>query len=244
MLVAGALLVAAFIRWEAKASEPMIPISFFRSRAFAAGNIAIFAVMGSLFAEVYFFAQLLQTGMGYDALGAGIRLVPWTATFLVVGPLAGMLADRVGERPLMVIGMVIQAAGAIWIGVIASTDLAYSHLVVAMVFAGIGLSLALPSAQASVLGSVSQEAVGKAAGTNTMMRELGGVFGIAVAVAVFAAVGSYASPQTFVDGFGPAIGVAAALAAVAAIAGGFLPSRRQARELIGGPTAVPAFETK
>ena len=75
-----------------------------------------------------------------------------------------------------------------------------------MVFAGIGLSLALPSAQASVLGAVSQEAVGKAAGTNTMMRELGGVFGIAVAVAIFAEAGSYVSPQAFVDGLGPALG--------------------------------------
>jgi hypothetical protein len=144
----------------------------------------------------------------------------------------------------MVTGMLIQAAGAIWIALIAGPDLAYSRLVVAMVFAGIGLSLALPSAQASVLGAVSQEAVGKAAGTNTMMRELGGVFGIAVAVAVFAAAGSYVSPQAFVDGFDPAIGVAAGLAAVAAVAGGLLPGRRQARELIGGPTPIPAFETE
>jgi EmrB/QacA subfamily drug resistance transporter len=240
-LLAGGLLVAAFIAWEARAPEPMIPISFFRSRAFAAGNLAIFAVMGSLFAEVYFFSQLLQTGMGYDALGAGLRLVPWTATFLVVGPIAGMLADRIGERPLMVTGMVIQAAGAIWIGLIASPDLAYSQLVVAMVFAGIGLSMALPAAQASVLGAVSQEAVGKAAGTNTMMRELGGVFGIAVAVAVFAAAGSYVSPQAFVDGFGPALAVAAGLAAVAAIAGSFLPGRNQPAELISVTTTAPAL---
>ena len=236
--------MAAFIAWEARASEPMIPISFFRSRAFAAGNVAIFAVMGSLFAEVYFFSQLLQTGMGYDALGAGLRLVPWTATFLVVGPIAGMLADRIGERPLMVTGMVIQAAGAIWIGLIASPDLAYSRLVVAMVFAGIGLSMALPAAQASVLGAVSQEAVGKAAGTNTMMRELGGVFGIAIAVAVFAAAGSYASPQAFVDGFGPALVVAAGLAAVAAIAGSFLPGRNQPAELISVTTTAPALEAE
>jgi MFS family permease len=244
MLVAGGLLVAGFIAWEARASEPMIPISFFRSRAFAAGNVAIFAVMGSLFAEVYFFSQLLQTGMGYDALGAGLRLAPWTATFLVVGPIAGMLADRIGERPLMVTGMVIQAAGAIWIGLIASPDLAYSQLVVAMVFAGIGLSMALPAAQASVLGAVSEEAVGKAAGTNTMMRELGGVFGIAVAVAVFAAAGSYVSPQAFVDGFGPALAVAAGLAAVAAIAGSFLPGHNQPAELISVTTTAPALEAE
>ena len=246
-LLAGALLAAAFVAWERRTEEPMIPISFFRSRAFAAGNLAIFTVLGSLFAEVYFFSQLLQNAMGYDALGAGLRLIPWTGTFLVVGPVAGALTDRIGERPLMVSGLLIQAGAAIWIALIASPDMAYSQLVVPMVIAGVGISMALPSAQNSVLGSVSEDAVGKAAGTNTVMRELGGVFGIAVSVAVFAAAGSYATPQTFVDGFGPAIGVAAALAVVGAIAGTFLPAHGQETELIGSkPTATttPALETE
>jgi EmrB/QacA subfamily drug resistance transporter len=243
-LLIGALLVAAFIAWERRAADPMIPISFFRSRAFAAGNLAIFTVLGSLFAEVYFFSQLLQTAMGYDALGAGLRLIPWTGTFLLVGPIAGALTDRIGERPLMVSGLLIQAAGAIWIALIASPDLAYSQLVVPMVVAGVGISMALPSAQNSVLASVSDDAVGKAAGTNSVMRELGGVFGIAVAVAVFAAAGSYASPQAFIDGFGPAIAVAAALAVVGAIAGTFLPAHGQETELSTVATTTPALETE
>jgi EmrB/QacA subfamily drug resistance transporter len=240
-LAAGVLLLAAFVAWERRAAEPMIPISFFRSRAFAAGNTAIFFVLASLFADVYFFSQLLQTGMGFDALGAGLRLVPWTGTFLVVGPIAGAMADRIGERPLMVAGLLIQAAGTIWIALIASPALAYSQLVVPMVVAGVGISLALPAAQNSVLGSVSDDAVGKAAGTNSVMRELGGVFGIAVAVAVFAAAGSYASPQEFVDGFGPAAGVAAALAVMGAVAGSLLPSHNQPANLI---TATPALEAE
>jgi EmrB/QacA subfamily drug resistance transporter len=238
-LAAGVLLVVAFIAWERRASEPMIPMSFFRSRAFSAGNLAIFAVFGSLFAEVYFFSQLLQTAMGYDALGAGLRLMPWTGTFLLVGPIAGALTDRIGERPLMVTGLLIQAAGTIWIALIASPDMSYSELVVPMVVAGVGISMAIPSAQNSVLGSVSEEAVGKAAGTNSVMRELGGVFGIAVAVAVFAGAGSYASPQAFTDGFAPAIGVAAALALVGAVAGSFLPGHNQDVELV---TATPVAE--
>jgi EmrB/QacA subfamily drug resistance transporter len=237
-LAAGVLLVAAFIAWERRASEPMIPMSFFRARAFSAGNLAIFAVFGSLFAEVYFFSQLLQTGMGYDALGAGLRLMPWTGTFLVIGPIAGALTDRIGERPLMVTGLLIQAAGTIWIALIAGPDLSYSELVVPMVVAGVGISMAIPAAQNSVLGSVAEEAVGKAAGTNSVMRELGGVFGIAVAVAVFAGAGSYASPQAFTDGFVPAVGVAAALALVGAIAGSFLPGHGQQIELTAA--TVPA----
>ena len=238
-LAAGVLLVVAFIAWERRASEPMIPMSFFRSRAFSAGNLAIFAVFGSLFAEVYFFSQLLQNAMGYDALGAGLRLMPWTGTFLLVGPVAGALTDRIGERPLMVTGLLIQAAGTTWIALIASPDMSYSELVIPMVIAGVGISMAIPSAQNSVLGSVSEEAVGKAAGTNSVMRELGGVFGIAVAVAVFAGAGSYASPQAFTDGFAPAIGVAAALALIGAVAGSFLPAHNQDVELI---TATPVAE--
>ena len=241
-LVAGALLVAGFIAYERRASEPMIPMSFFRSRAFSAGNVAIFFVFASLLAEVYFFSQLLQSGMGFDALGAGLRLMPWTATFLLVGPVAGAMADRIGERPLMVGGLLIQAAGTIWIALIASPDLAYSELVIPLIVAGVGISMAIPSAQNSVLGSMAQDAVGKAAGTNSVMRELGGVFGIAVAVAVFAAAGSYVSAQAFVDGFGPAIGVSAGLALLGAIAGSLLPGHGQETELVSGTATAPALE--
>jgi EmrB/QacA subfamily drug resistance transporter len=244
-LAAGALLIAAFVTYERRAEDPMIPISFFRSRAFSAGNLAIFTVFGSLFAEVYFFSQFLQTGLGYDVLGAGLRLMPWTGTFLLVGPIAGAMADRIGERPLMVTGLLIQAAATTWIALQASADMSYGEFIVPVIVAGIGISMAIPSAQNSVLGSVAQEAVGKAAGTNSVMRELGGVFGIAIAVAVFAGAGSYATPQTFVDGFGPAAGVAAALALIGAVAGSFLPGHDSEAELItAAPAPAPALETE
>jgi EmrB/QacA subfamily drug resistance transporter len=235
-LAGGVLLVAAFVSWERRAKDPMIPMEFFRSRGFSAGNLAIFMVFASLLSEVFFFSQFLQTGLGYSALGAGLRLVPWTATFLVVGPIAGAMVDRIGERPLMVTGLLLQAAGTIWIALIASPDMSYGEFVIPLVIAGIGVSMAIPSAQNSVLGSVAQEAVGKAAGTNSVMRELGGVFGIAITVAVFAALGGYASSQAFVDGFGPAAGVSAGLALIGALAGSFLPGRRQPVE----PVAAPA----
>ena len=98
------LLVAAFVAWELRAREPMLPMRFFRSRAFSAGNAAIFFTFASLFAAVFFYAQLLQTVLGYGPLDAGLRLLPWTATFMTVAPIAGAMADRIGERPLMVGG--------------------------------------------------------------------------------------------------------------------------------------------
>jgi EmrB/QacA subfamily drug resistance transporter len=222
----GALLIAAFVAWELRTSEPMLPMSFFRSRAFSAGNAAIFLTFASLFSAVFFYAQLLQTGLGYDALGAGLRLMPWTATFITVAPVVGALVDRVGERPFMVAGLTLQATGLAWLALIAEPGMAYSQMLAPFIVGGVGVSMAIPAAQNSVLGTMAEGQLGKAAGANSMMRELGGVFGIAVVVAVFAGAGSFASPQAFTDGFEPAILVAAGLALVGAIAGLALPGRR------------------
>jgi EmrB/QacA subfamily drug resistance transporter len=241
-LVAGTLLVAAFVVWEQRAREPTLPMRFFRSRAFSAGNAAIFFTFASLFGAVFFFAQLLQNALGYGPLDAGLRLIPWTATFMTVAPIAGTLADRFGERPFMVGGLLLQAVGMGWIALIAEPGLTYSEFVVPAVVAGVGVSMAIPAAQNSVVGSVALEAVGKAAGTNSMMRELGGVFGIAIAVAVFAGAGSYASAETFTDGFAPAIAVTGALSLAGLLAGLALPGRRAGRDT-APIRAVPALDT-
>jgi len=222
----GFALLAAFVVWERRASEPMLPIGLFRSRSFAAGNTAIFFTLASLFGGVFFFAQLLQVGLGYGPLATGVRLLPWTGTFIVVAPVAGALANRIGERTLMVAGLTLQAIGMAWLAIIAEPGLAYGRMLAPFIVAGIGVSMAIPSAQNSVVGNADADVIGKAAGANSMMRELGGVFGVAVGVAVFAAAGSYASAGSFIDGFGPAIGVAAALSVAGAVAGLALPSRR------------------
>jgi EmrB/QacA subfamily drug resistance transporter len=229
-LVAGAALLGAFVAWELHTREPMLPMRFFRSRAFSAGNAATFFLFASLFGAVFFFAQFLQTGLGHDPLEAGLRLVPWTATLFVVAPVAGALADRIGERPLVVGGLALQAAGMTWLALIAEPGLAFSEMLAPSIVAGVGASAAIPTSANAVVGAVGVEAVGKAAGANGMLRELGGVFGIAVAVAVFAGAGSYASAQAFSDGFAPAIGVAAGLSLAGALAGLALPARRSERE--------------
>jgi MFS family permease len=139
----------------------------------------------------------------------------------------------------MVTGLSLQALGMAWLAVIADADMSYTQLLAPFIVAGVGVSIAIPSAQNSVVASVADHAIGKAAGANTMMRELGGVFGVAVAVAVFAAAGSYASPSAFIDGFTPAVGVGAALALIGAVAGLALPGRRRAVSPI---PAVAALE--
>jgi EmrB/QacA subfamily drug resistance transporter len=229
-LAAGLALIAVFVAWELRAREPMLPMSYFRSRAFSAGNAAIFFTLASLFACVFFYSQLLQTGLGFDPLGAGLRLIPWTATFITVAPIAGSLADKIGERPLLVTGLSLQAVGTAWVALLVDPGVHYSQLLIPMIVGGVGVSMAIPAAQNSAIGSMANEALGKAAGVNSMMRELGGVFGVALVVTVFAGAGGYASVQAFTDGFGPAMGVAAGLALAGALSALVLPSRRTTGE--------------
>jgi MFS family permease len=222
----------------------MLPMRFFRSRAFSSGNAGAFFLFASLFGAVFFLPQFLQAGLGHGPLEAALRLWPWTGTLFVVAPIAGALADRIGERPLLVGGLALQAAGMAWIALIAQPGLAYGEMIAPLVVAGIGASMAIPPAASSVVGAVAHDEVGKAAGANSMLRELGGVFGIAILVAAFAGAGSYASPDAFSDGFAAAIAVSAALSAVGAIAGLRLPGRARATAAAPEPGLVPAVEAK
>ncbi len=223
----GALLAVAFVLWERRAAEPMLPMGLFASRPFSSGNAAIFFLSSALYGAVFFMAQFLQTVQHYGPLGAGVRLLPWTATLFVVAPLTGSRISRVGERPFTVAGMLLQAAGMGWIALIAGPDVAYWRLVAPLAIAGCGVSMAMPAIQNAVMGSVGPASLGKASGAFNMMRQLGGVFGIATLVAVFTGAGSYGSAQAFSDGFTSAIGVAAVLSLLGAIASVGLPTRAQ-----------------
>jgi MFS family permease len=221
----------------------MLPMRLFGSRAFSSANATSFFLYASLFGAVFFMAQFLQAGLGYGPLGTGVRLLPWTATVFAVAPVAGALADRIGERPFMAAGLLLQTVGMAWIGLIAAPSLAYPQLVAPLVIAGCGVSMALPAAQRSAVGAVAPSEIGKASGTFTMLRQLGGVFGVAVLVAVFAGAGGYASPRAFTDGFAPAIGVAAALSLAGMVAALATPGRRPATEAAPAPAqAVPVLQ--
>ncbi|MGH2499033.1 MAG: MFS transporter [Candidatus Limnocylindria bacterium] len=163
-------------------------------------------------------------------LEAGLLLVPWTATLIVIAPLAGALGDRVGERPLIVGGLALNAAGLGAIALIAAPGLTYGALLAALIVTGIGASAAIPVVQSALIDSVEPSDVGKASGANNMTQELGGAIGVAILVAVFTAAGGYASAEAFSDGFAPAIGACAALAFVGAIVATALPVQRRRTE--------------
>jgi EmrB/QacA subfamily drug resistance transporter len=225
-MLAGIVLTATFVAWELRAREPMVPMRLFRSRAFTSGIAASFLFYASMYGVVFLLPQFYQTAQGHGPLGAGLRLLPWTATLFVFAPIGGSLVNRIGERPLVVVGVLMQALGFGWIGLIAAPDLAFANLIAPMMLAGAGVSLAMPAAQNAVLGAVAASEVGKASGTFNMSRFLGGVFGIAIVVAVFAAAGSVDSARAFSAGFAAAIGVSAALSLAGTIAALALPGKR------------------
>ncbi|MEW6642916.1 MAG: MFS transporter [Pseudomonadota bacterium] len=218
----------AFVAWEARAAAPMVPLQLFASRTFTAGITTSFLFYAAMYSVVFFLPQFLQSAQGFGAFATGVRLLPWTATLFVFAPLGGRLVNRLGERRLVAGGTLLQAVGFASVGLTAAPDLTLPALALPLVIAGAGVSLAMPAAQAAVLGAVAPPELGKASGIFNMARFLGGVCGIALAVAVFALGGDATSPARFSRGFALAIGVAAALSLAAALVALALPGRREA----------------
>ena len=217
-LLGGAVVLALFVLWELRTDEPMLPLRFFRNRTFTSANVASLLMFFGMFGSIFLLAQFFQTVQGYSPLDAGLRILPWTAMPIFVAPIAGALSDRIGGRPLMVTGLGLQATGLAWIAMVGSPTVAYSSLVVPFVLSGIGMALYFAPVANVVLSSVLPEEEGQASGANNAIRELGGVFGVAVLASVFAHYGGYGSGQSFVDGLGPALYVGAAVVAAGAVA--------------------------
>ena len=228
-LAAGAVGVAVFVRWEQRSSTPMLSAALFRSRGFNAANAVSFFMYASLFGVLFLMMQFLQTALGYSPLQAGLRTLPWTGAPMVVAPVAGALADRFGNRPFMVIGLIMQAAGLGAIAAIAKPGMSYAPLAVALGVAGVGISLCFPTVANAVVGSVPPSEMGIASGTNSALREIGGVFGVAILATVFAHPGDFASAQTFVDHFKNAVWLGAVFSALGILAASVLPGRAEAR---------------
>jgi len=233
-LVAGVVLLIAFVAWERRAREPMLPMRFFRNRAFAAANAASLLMFFGMFGSIFLLTQYLQNVQGNSPLEAGVRMLPWTGMLMIVAPIAGALSDRIGARPLIVTGMALQATALAWLAAITAPDAAYTDLVPAFVLAGVGMGLFFAPVAAVVLGAVRSSEAGKASGANNSIRELGGVFGVAVLASVFTHQGGYGSAAVFTDGIVPALWVGAAVVGVGTVAAGLLPGRgRTAR--VGEP---------
>jgi EmrB/QacA subfamily drug resistance transporter len=226
-IAVGLALLVAFVAWEHRAPAPMLPLRFFRSRAFSATNGTSLAMFFGVFGSIFLLSQFFQTTQGLSPLQSGLRVLPWTIMPMFVAPVAGILSDRIGARPLMACGLALQAIAIGWLAAVTTPDVAYSALLAPFVLAGTGMALVFAPAANAVLGSVKPEEAGQASGATNAIRELGGVLGVAVLASVFTAKGGYGSPQEYVDGMKAALPIGAAVLGVGAVLALFIPGKAQ-----------------
>src|SRR5436190_7646060 len=230
-LVAGAVLTVAFVAWELRATAPMLPMRFFRNRTFTLANVSSLFMFFGMFGSIFFLSQFFQTVQGYSPLGSGLRILPWTAMPMIVAPIAGALSDRIGGQKLMGAGLTLQAIGLGWIAQVSSPTTAYAELIGPFAISGIGMALFFAPVANVVLSAVRKEEEGQASGANNAIRELGGVFGVAVLASIWSQYGGYESGTAFVNGMTPAIWVGAAIVGLGAVAAFAIPSRARAQEM-------------
>jgi MFS family permease len=211
----------------------------FRSVTFSAANATGFFMIGSLTAAAFLVAQYFQIARGESPLDAGLHVLPWTATPLVVAPLAGALSDRIGRRPLLLAGTALQGVGFVLFATAAGDGFQYWPSILALVLAGIGISMALPVAPTTVLSAVAPIDMGKASAVNSMLQRFGSAFGVAVATAVFTADGGLGSPTSFAAGFRPALIVVAGLSFLGALSALAVSQRRAAAAATAAAVDTP-----
>ena len=233
-LAAGTVLLIAFVAWENRVPEPMVPLRLFRDRAFAMGNATTFLMSGAIFAGAYLVAEEFQFARSYSPVSTGLRLLPFFATPMIISPLAGALADKTGRRPVMVTGLALLSAGFTWVAFRGSLTTSWVELTLALLVAGIGISMALPTVPTAVLNAVAPREMGKASGINYMAQRLGGVFAIAISTAVFTAHGHLGTPASVTAGFKPALAACAGFALLATLSALAITSRTDE------PVAEPA----
>jgi len=242
-LVAGAVVLVAFVAWELRAKEPMLPMRFFRDRAFSAANGASLFMYFGMFGSIFLLTQYFQTSRGFSPLESGLRVLPWTAMPLIVAPIAGALTDRIGGGRIMATGLFLQAIGLAWIAAVTTPTAGYVSLVGPFVISGIGMGMFFAPVAYVVLSSVRPVEEGKASGANNAIREVGGVFGVAVLASIFSHYGGYETSQTFNDGLVPAIWVGAAVVGGGALLALLIPPRKRVVENVASelvPTAEAA----
>ncbi|MGW3326580.1 MFS transporter [Streptomyces virginiae] len=244
-LIVGAALVGGFIYHGFNNANPMLPMRLFRDRGFLGINLASLLMFLGMFGSIFLLSQFLQGVAGYSPTEAGLRMLPWTGMPMLVAPLAGILSDRIGGRPVVAAGLAFQALGLGWFAAILSADVSYAAQLPPLVLSGIGMALYFAPAANVLMSTVAPADQGKASGTNNALREVGGALGVAVLASVFSAQGGYESPQAFTDGTIPALWIGAGAVALAAGLALLVPrkakaDRAPADRTVAVPEKVPA----
>ncbi len=223
----GIALLAAFAWWERHATAPMLPLTFFKSRAFSMANLASLLMYFGMFGAIFLLSQYLQIVLHNSPFQAGLKILPWTLAPIFIAPIAGASSDRIGGGVLMGVGLAMQAIGLAWLGLVVTPTVDYAQLVIPFIISGIGMGLFFAPVANVVLSAVRPKEEGQASGANNAIREVGGVFGVAILASVFSSFGGYSTPQAFTDGLRPAILIGALFVALGSVAAFAIP--RQVR---------------
>jgi EmrB/QacA subfamily drug resistance transporter len=222
-LIAGAVLMVAFIVQELRTDDPMLPMAFFKRRSFAVTNIVSLSMYFGMFGSVFFMSQYLQDVIHNTPFQAGLKLLVWTGATMLVAPAAGYFSERFGARLFMVVGLALQGIALAWLASETAIGQTYSSMIVPFILAGSGMALVFAPSANAVLSSVRTDQAGQASGATNAIRELGGVLGISVLSTVFTSHGSYATGIDFIHGLTPAVWVGAAVLFAGALVALVLP---------------------
>src|SRR4051794_37401674 len=269
-LFAGAALLTAFVLYSTRAKNPMLPMRLFRTRAFAGINAASLLMFLGMFGSIFLLSQYMQGVLGYSPTEAGFRMLPWTGMPMLVAPVAGILSDRIGGRPVVAAGLFLQAVGLGYLAYVVTADVSYAAQLPGLIISGIGMALYFAPAANLVMSSVRPQEQGIASGANNALREVGGGLGTAIMASSFSgqggqraarkfadrlraarawgfsAQGGYESAQNFVDGLRPALVTGSAVVALAGVAALVIPGRRHAARTEAGEQAdeqAPVLQT-
>lgn len=240
--LAGVVVLAAFVRHERRTADPMLPLSLFRSAQFTGANLVTLAVYAGLGAALFLVIVNLQIGLGYDALEAGLAMLPVTLLMLALSARFGALAQRIGPRIPMTVGPLVVALGLAGLGQVGPGDRYVSAVLPAVVVFGLGLAATVAPLTAAVLGAVDERHLGVGSGVNNAVARLAGLLAVAVLPAA-AGVELVRRGSAGLPGYRTALEICAVLCLTgAAIAAATIRSARPTQPTIQASVLQPCHE--
>jgi EmrB/QacA subfamily drug resistance transporter len=212
--VAGILALAALAVIESRKSDPMLPISLFRSRQFAGANAVTLAVYFALGGAMFFVALALQRVLGWPALAAGAALMPITVLLLLLSPLAARLASRIGYRIPMTAGPLLAGAGLLLLAPLRRGSSYVSGILPGVTVLGLGLAATVAPLTTAVLEGADERHAGVAAGVNTAIARVAAL--LAIALLPLLAGMADGSTEALAGGFARAMCISAGVCAAGA----------------------------
>ena len=196
----GLTVLAAFIAWELNTDHPMLDMRFFRNPRFSVANGAITLTFFAMFGSLFLMTQYWQLVHGYTPLGAGVRLIPFALTMMVVAPLSARVVEKVGTKRVVSGGLLVMTTSLVLLSFI-QRDTSYSLVIAIFCLMAVGMGLTMAPATESIMGSLPREKAGVGSAVNDTTRQVGGALGVAIIGSIVSS--AYASRiATSVPGFG------------------------------------------